>query len=122
EHGAALRQILVREGEDTALVVVALPAGQLAEEERRLAEATGLDVKLIDPAAHEAMLRLAEAGLISMPAGELREVYPAPGAEGAEAASRRLRGRSLVDRAEHKLKAADLLEGGGFSEEARAPA
>ena len=122
EHGAALRQILVREGEDTALVVVALPAGQLAEEERRLAEATGLDVKLIDPAAHEAMLRLAEAGLISMPAGDLREVYPAPGAEGAEAASRLLRGRSLVGRAEHKLKAAALLEGGGFSEEARAPA
>ena len=122
EHGAALRRILVREGEDTALVVVALPAGQLAEEERRLTEATGLDVKLIDPAAHEAMLRLAEAGLISMPAGDLREVYPAPGAEGAEDASRLLRGRALVDRAQHKLKAAALLEGGGFAEEARAPA
>ena len=126
EHGAALRRILVREGEgegeDTALVVVALPAGRLAEEERRLSEATGLNVKLIDPAAHEAMLRLAEAGLISMPEGDLREVYPAPGAEGAEDASRLLRGRSLVDRAEHKLKAAALLEGGGFSEEARAPA
>ena len=108
EHGAALRQILVREGEDTALVVVALPAEQLAEEERRLAEATGLNVKLIDPPAHEAMLRLAEAGLISMPAGDLREVYPAPGAEGAEDASRLLRGRSLVDRAEHKLKARRL--------------
>ena len=124
EHGAALKQILVRagEGEDTALVVVALPAGQLAEEERRLAGASGLNVKLIDPAAHEAMLRLAEAGLISMPAGELREVYPAPGAEGAEDVGRLLRGRSLADRAEHKLKAAALLEGGGFSEEARAPA
>ena len=122
EHGAALRRILVREGEDTALVVVALPAGQLAEEERRLAEATGLDVKLIDPAAHEAMLRLAEAGLISMPAGDLREVYPAPGEEGAEDAGRLLRGRALVDRAQHKLKAAALLEGGGFAEEARAPA
>ena len=124
QHGAALRRILVREGEgeDTALVVVALPAGQLAEEERRLAGATGLNVKLIDPAAHEAMLRLAEAGLISMSAGDLREVYPAPGAEGAEDASRLLRGRSLVDRAEHKLTAAALLEGSGFSEEARAPA
>ena len=124
EHGAALKRILVREGEgeDTALVVVALPAGQLAEEERCLAGATGLNVKLIDPAAHEAMLRLAEAGLISIPAGDLREVYPAPGAESAEDDSRLLRGRSLVDRAEHKLKAAALLEGGGFSEEARAPA
>ena len=126
EHGAALRRILVREGEgkgegedtDTALVVVALAAERLAEEERRLAEATGLDVKLIDPAAHEAMQRLAEAGLISMPAGDLREVYPVPYAEGAEDASRLLHARSLVDRAEHKLKAAALLEGGGFSEEA----
>ena len=132
EHGAALRRILVREseGEDegegesenAALVVVALPAGQLAEEERRLAEATGLNVKLIDPSAHEAMLRLAEAGLISMPAGDLREVYPAPGAEDAEDAGRLLRGRALVERAQHKLKAASLLEGGGFAEEARAPA
>ena len=128
EHGAALRRILVRESEgegeseDAALVVVALPAGQLAEEERRLAEATGLNVKLIDPAAHEAMLRLAEAGLVSMPAGDLREVYPAPGAEDAEDAGRLLRGRALVERAQHKLKAASLLEGGGFAEEARAPA
>ena len=124
KHGAALKRILVREGEGegTALVVIALSAGQLAEEERRLAGATGLNVKLIDPAAHEAMLRLAEAGLISMPASDLREVYPAPGPEGAEDDSRLLRGRSLVDRAEHKLKAAALLEGGGFSEEARAPA
>ena len=132
EHGAALRRILVREseGEDegegesenAALVVVALPAGQLAEEERRLAEATGLNVKLIDPSAHEAMLRLAEAGLISMPAGDLREVYPAPGAKDTEDAGRLLRGRALVERAQHKLKAASLLEGGGFAEEARAPA
>ena len=126
EHGAALRHILVREGEregeDTALVVVALPAEQLAEEERRLAEATGLNVKLIDPAAHEAMRRLAEAGLISMPGGDLREVYPAPGAEDAEDAGRLLRARALAERAEHKLKAAALLEGGGFAEEARAPA
>ena len=122
EHGAALRRILVREGDDTALVVIALPAGHLAEEERRLAESTGMNVKLIDPAAHEAMLRLAEAGLISMPAGDLREVYPAADSEDAEDASRFLRARALAERALHKLKAAALLEGGGFAEEARAPA
>ena len=76
-------------------------------------------VKLIDPAAHEAMLRLAEAGLIAMPAGDLREVYPAPDAEHATDLSRILRARTLANRAERKLKAAALLEGGGFAEEAR---
>ena len=129
-HGSALQRILVREGggeeggaRDTALVVIALPAGQLAEEERRLAEATGMNVKLIDPDAHEAMRRLAEAGLISMPPGDLREVYPAPVSKDAEEAAGRVRhARALAERAEHKLKAAALLEGGGFGEEARAPA
>ena len=121
-HGTSLRRILVRGGGDTALVVAALPAGQLAEEERRLAEATGMNVKLIDPAAHEAMQRLAEAGLISMPAEDLREVYPAPDAEDAEDAGRRLRAKALAERAQRKLKAATLLEGGGFAEEARPPA
>ena len=33
-----------------------------------------------------------------------------------------LRARALADRANHKLKAAQLLAGGGFGEEARAPA
>ena len=126
KHGAALSRILVRTGDDiaadTALIVIALPAERLAEEERRLAESTGMTVKLIDPAAHEAMLRLAEAGLIAMPAGDLREVYPAPDSERAADRSRSLRARALADRAERKLKAAALLEGGGFAEEARAPA
>ena len=122
EHGAGLRRILVREGDETALIVVSLPAGRIAEEERRLAESTGLNIRLIDPAAHEAMLRLAEAGLISMPAGDLREVYPAPDSEDAEDTGRTLRARALAERAQHKIKAAALLEGGGFAEEARAPA
>ncbi len=36
--------------------------------------------------------------------------------------ARMLRARALAERAEHKLKAAVLLEGGGFAEEARGPA
>ena len=122
EHGAALRRILVREGDETALVVIDLPTEQLAEEERRLAESTGMTVKLIDPASHEAMLRLAEAGLISMPGGELREVYPVPDPQRAEVSGRLLRARAHAERAQHKLKAAALLDGGGFAEEARTPA
>ena len=122
EHGAALHQVLVPEGERAALVVVSLPAQRLAEEERRLSESTGLDVKVVDPATHEALQGLAQAGLIAMPGGDLRQVYPAPAREDAESAGRVLRAKALVERAEHKLKAAVLLEGGGFVEEARAPA
>ena len=122
EHGAALHEVLVPEGEKAALVVASLPAERLTEEERRLGESTGLDVRIVDRSTHEALLRLAQAGLIAMPGGELRRVYPAPAREDAESAARVLRAQALVERAEHKLKAAALLEGGGFAEEARAPA
>ena len=130
EHGAALQRILVREGEgeggDAALVVVSLPPDRLAEAQRRLDGTPDLKVTVIDQATHETMLRLARAGLISLPAGgtagEMREVYPPPGSEGARPDARVLRATALVEQARHKLKAAALLEGGGFPEEARAPA
>ena len=122
EHGAALRRISVREDDEAVLVVMALPPERIAEEERRLAESTELNVKVIDPATHESMLRLAEAGLIALPAGELREIHPASGSEDAASDGRILRARALAERAGHKLKAAALLEGGGFAEEACAPA
>ena len=121
-HGATLRQVFVRDGDEAVLVVLALAPERLAEEERRLAESAGLNVKVIDPATHESMLRLAEAGLIALPGGELKEVWPASGTERSESDGRLLRGKALTDRAEHKLKAAVLLVGGGFAEEARAPA
>ena len=122
DHGAALQRILAHEGAEAALVVLRLPPARIAEEERRLSESTGLRVKVIDPDAYESMRRLAEAGLISMPAEDLREVYPAPDEEDAGHAGRMARARALAERAEHKLRAAVLLEGGGFAEEARAPA
>ena len=121
-HGATLRGLFVREGDEAVLVVLALPPERIAEEERRLAESTALNVKVIDSATHESMLRLAEAGLITLPGGELREVWPASGAERSEPDDRLVRAKALTDRAEHKLKAAVLLVGGGFAEEARAPA
>ena len=121
-HGATLRRVFVREGDEAVLVVLALPPERIAEEERRLAESTALNIKVIDPATHESMLRLAEAGLIALPGGELREVNPASGPERSESDGRILRAKALSDRAEHKLKAAVLLVGGGFAEEARAPA
>ena len=120
-HGATLQRVFARDGDEAVLVVLALAPERLAEEERRLAESVELNVKLIDPATHESMLRLAEAGLIALPAGELKEVWPASGAEHSESDGRILRAKALTDRAEHKLKAAVLLVGGGFAEEAHAP-
>ena len=117
-HGAALRRILARE--DTVLVVIALPPSRRAAEERRLSEATGLRVSVIDPDTHETMLRLAQSGLMAMPTDNLREVYPGPGGtDGPD--GRQIRMKTLAERAEHKLKAAALLEGGGFADEARTP-
>ena len=121
-HGATLHGLFVREGDEAVLVVLALPPERIAEEERRLAESAAFSVKVIDPATHESMLRLAEAGLITLPGGELREVWPASGAERSESDGRLVRAKALTDRAEHKLKAAVLLVGGGFAEEARVPA
>ena len=77
---------------------------------------------MIDPATHESMLRLAEASLIALPGSELKEVWPASGPERSKSDGRILPAKALADRAEHKLKAAVLLMGGGFAEEARVPA
>ncbi|MDE0447647.1 MAG: hypothetical protein OXH96_13320 [Spirochaetaceae bacterium] len=104
------------------LVVLGLPAASAAEEERRLAETTGMRVTAIDAASHEALLRLARNGLITMPGERMREIHPTPGAEQERAAAQAARVRALVDQAVHKLKAAALLEGGGFAEEAQTPA
>ena len=121
-HGATLRRVFVRDGDEAVLVVLALAPERIAEEAHRLAESTALNVEVIDPATHESMLRLAEAGLIALPGGELKEVWPASGPERSESDGRILRAKALTDRAEYKLKAAMLLVGGGFAEEARAPA
>ena len=128
EHGPALHRILVREGEggDAALVVVSLPPDRLEEAQRRLDDTPDLKVTVIDRATHETMLRLAGEGLISLSGsggvGEMREIHPPPDSEEARPDGRILRATALVEQARHKLKAVALLEGGGFPEEARAPA
>ena len=128
QHGSALQRILIGDDADqaedqkTMLVVLDVPPARAAEEESRLSEAGGMRVTVIDAASHEAMLRLARNGLITMPGERMREIHPAPGAEQERAAAYAARARTLVDHAVHKLKAAALLEGGGFAEEAQAPA
>ena len=127
-HGAALQRILIGEDADqaedgkTMLVVLDVPAASADEEERRLAEATGMRVNVVEAATHEALLRLAGNGLITMATDRMREVHPAPDAAQERAAAHAVRARALMEQATHKLKAAALLEGAGFAEEAQAPA
>ena len=45
-HGATLQRVFVRDGDETVLVVLALAPERIAEEERRLAESTALNVKV----------------------------------------------------------------------------
>ena len=128
EHGSAVQRILVgddsgqAENPNTILVVLDVPPARAAEAESRLADAADVRVTVIDAASHEAMQRLARNGLIDMPGDRMREIYPARGAEQERAAAYAARARTLAGHAAHKLKAAALLEGGGFAEEAHVPA
>ena len=122
QHGTALDRVLVRDDGDGVLVVASLPPERIADEERRLAELSNLPVSVIDTATHAAMLRLAKAGFVSLPTDGMRTVFPDPEQAAADTDRRTLRANALVERAQRKFKAAMLLEGGGFPEEARPPA
>ena len=123
DHGTVLQRILGHEDGTAILAVIDLPPGRIGAEEERLAGLTELAVTVIDPATHESMLRLARSGLIASPTETMEDIYPEPGdREREDERVGLLRARALADRANHKLKAAQLLAGGGFGEEARAPA
>ena len=123
DHGAALRGLFGHENGSAALAVIDLSPERIGDEEERLAGLSDLAVTVIDPAAHVTMLRLAESGLVTLPTDTTIAVYPMPGeGEGKDGNAGLLRARALAERAERKLKAARLLAGGGFDEEARAPA
>ena len=110
------------ENPNTILVVLDVPPARAAEAESRLADAADVRVTVIDAASHEAMQRLARNGLIDMPGDRMREIHPARGAEQERAAAYAARAHTQAGHAAHKLKAAALLEGGGFAEEAHVPA
>ncbi len=123
DHGAALQRLFGHESGAAALAVIDLAPERMSDEEERLAGVSGLAVTVIDPATHDSMLRLAKSGLITLPTDTMSAIYPMPGErEGRDVSAGLLRARSLAERADHKLKAARLLVGGGFAEEARAPA
>ena len=123
DHGSALNRLFCHQDGTAILAVIDLPPERISSEETRLAELTELTVTVIDPATHQSMLRLAQSGLISSPTETMEEIFPLPGErEGEDERTGLLRARALADRADHKLKAAQLLAGGGFAEEARVPA
>ena len=123
DHGNALSRIFSHENGTAILAVIDLRVNRIGEEEKRLAGLTELAVTVIDPATHESMMRLAQSGLIPSPTETMEEIFPVSGEqEDAGERANLLRARALADRADHKLKAAQLLAGGGFAEEARVPA
>ena len=123
DHGSALSRIFGHENGTAILAVIDLPTNRIGEEEERLAGLTELAVTVIDPATHESMMRLAKSGLIPSPTETMEELFPVPAdQEGEDERANLLRARALADLADHKLKAAQLLAGGGFAEEARVPA
>ena len=123
DHGRALSRLFGHENGRAILAVIDLPADRISQEEKRLAELTELAVTVIDPTTHGSMLRLAQSGLIPSPTETMKEIFPVPEEqEGEDERTGLLRARALADRASHKLKAAQLLAGGGFAEEARTPA
>ena len=123
DHGGALSRIFGHENGTAILAVIDLPANRIGEEEERLAGLTELAVTVIDPATHASMMRLARSGLIPSPTETMEEIFPVPGErEDADERANLLRARAFADLADHKLKAAQLLAGGGFAEEARVPA
>ena len=123
DHGSALSRIFGHGSGTAILAVIDLPADRISEEEKRVAGLTELAITVIDPATHESMMRLAKSGLIPSPTETMEEIFPVPGErEDAEERASLLRARALADRADHKLKAAQLLAGGGFAEEACVPA
>jgi hypothetical protein len=79
-------------------------------------------IEVIDRATDEALRRLAVAGMIVPSTRAIRSLYPAAeNGNGAMALSEEERQKALAHRqqAARKLKMANLLEGGGLSEEAR---
>ena len=119
-HGKKLRHIFTKD--ETVLVVVETSGNRAAKEEEHISFLTSLKVSVIDFAAHESLCRLATSGFIPNPIADMREIYPAQEASKIASDTRLLQAKSQLERAEHKLKATELLANSGFFEEAFPPA
>ena len=121
KYGSALQHIFVQDNE-AALIVIDHPADQSADVELHIAEQTEMRVSVIDLATHQSMHRLAQSGMIVLPMANMREIFPTSDLEIPKQKLQVERATTLLERSKHKLKAATLLEGGGFAEEADVPA
>ena len=84
---------------------------------------TPVHLEVIDRAAHEALQRLIDAGLVSLTTRGNRVLFPAPKEEAIAPLTPEQRAEiaELRKQSERKLKMATLLGAGDFAEDARAP-
>ncbi len=119
--GSALKNVFVREAE-AVLVVVDLPPYQVMEHENRLKQLTEWSLNVIDLSTYQSMHRLAQTGMMPLPTASMKEIFPTSAVAAPERNEHLDRALELIERADHKMKAALLLDGGGFHEEALTPA
>ncbi len=120
-YGTALKHIFVK-NDEVALIVIDHPAEESADAESFIAEQTEMQVSVIDLGTHQSMHRLAQSGMIALPSANMQEIFPTADSEIKNPDFRVERATELLELAKHKLKAATLLEGGGFADEAGVPA
>ncbi len=120
--GAILKHIFVRE-QESALIVLDIPSDQVVDNEARLRELTELSLNVVDLTTYESMHRLAQSGMISLPTADMEDILTTATLKQQPKRNEHLdKAIQLIERAAHKLKAAQLLAVSGFGEEANAPA
>ena len=119
--GAMFKHVFA--GKQNVLIIIDIAPDEVAKIESELAQLTDLSLNVIDVATYQSMHRLAQTGMIKLPTAEMRELFPRSDGTTTERDDTHIRTAiKLIERAERKLKAALLLEGGGFLEEALASA
>ena len=106
---------------ETLLVVLKTGPTQAREAEKRLSAELGLPVQVLDPVALETIRRLEAAGILRFTGEKNRSLYRSSADDRDERQKRRDQLRKLADAADHKLRMAALLLGGGFETESLAP-
>ncbi len=121
EHGNALRYIYV--SDDSVLIVIDASAKAVTRVESELSGNLDMKASAIEFSSYQAMMKLASSGMIPNPTANFEEFYSADSHGEEDLHMIRLKkANTYIDQAQHKLKAAVLLEGGGFIEESLVPA
>jgi len=122
-HGERLLSLVSRgaNGAEILVAVLDAPPAELDRERRRLGEATGAAVEVLDRSAFAAICRLEAAGVLRFIGEAAQELYLSPSLDDG-ATVRLAQARRMVAEGERKLRMAALLAGGGFEPEAVNPA